>query len=59
MYLLKQSELETKVNRPPSLSAPSQLWKLDDEMKLVNKRGNWLFEDISWIIPNEINNGKP
>ena len=46
-----------KVNSAKSLSAPSQLWRLDDEMKLVNQRGNWLFEDISWILPSEINNG--
>ena len=46
-------------NKSKSLSAPSQLWRLNDEMKLVNQRGSWLFEDISWIIPNEINNGKP
>ena len=52
-------KIETKINSMPSLTAPSQLWRLNDEMKLVNQRGSWLFEDISWNIPDEINNGKP
>ena len=41
-----------------SLKAPSELWRLNDEMKLENQRGNWSSQQNSWFIPDEIIKGK-
>ena len=30
-----------------------QLWKLNDDMKLINKNGNWIYQDNTWTITAE------
>ena len=32
---------------------PGQLWKLNDNMKLINKNGSWIYQDNTWTITAE------
>ena len=34
-----------------------QLWKLTNEMKLINKNGNWMHDNLAWTITAEGSEG--
>ena len=36
---------------------PGQLWKFNDDMKLMNKNSNWLYQENSWTITAEGSEG--
>ena len=36
---------------------PGQRWKFNDDMKLMNKNSNWLYQENSWTITAEGSEG--